>query len=365
MTSPLRVGMVGCGVISGAYVSTLDSLPGVDLVACADLRPDRAEEVAASSTAARAASVEEVVGADDVDVVLNLTVPTAHAAVTAAALAAGKHAYGEKPLATTVEDGRRLLDTATSAGLLLGCAPDTVLGTGIQTARAALDRGDIGTPVGASAFIVGGGPEDFHASPQFFYQPGGGPLFDMGPYYVTALVTLLGPVHRVVAMARSASPRRRVLTGPDEGSEFDVAVDTHVTALLEHHSGVQSTVVTSWDAPAGGALPRIEVYGDAATLGVPDPNLFAGPVRIRTEWEGDWSTVPVCAGYRDRQRGIGLADLATARASGGQPRASAVLALHVLEVMQAALTAAGSGAAVVVESTTERPAPVPLTDLSA
>ncbi|HEX3786933.1 MAG TPA: Gfo/Idh/MocA family oxidoreductase [Pseudonocardiaceae bacterium] len=355
---PLRVGVVGAGNISRAYLGTLPSLSNVQVTAVADLVGDRAAAAAATVDGARALQVDELLAADDVDLVLNLTIPAAHAEVAHAAITSGKHVYGEKPLAADTGSARSVLDLAERAGVLVGCAPDTVLGTGVQTARAVLDAGEIGTPVAATAFMVTPGHERWHPDPDFYYQPGGGPLFDMGPYYLTALVTLLGPVARVVGMSSTPRARRVIGSGPRAGSEIEVNVATHVTGVLEHAGGALSTLVMSFEVWAG-KLPRIEVYGTSGSLSVPDPNGFDGQVHIFRAGD-QWSPVAEAGGYRGASRGYGLSDLAGALAAGTPHRADGQLAYHVLDVMESLLAAASAGRAVEVASTCDRPAAVPL-----
>jgi predicted dehydrogenase len=347
---------VGVGAISGAYLSTFERLGSVRLVAVADLDTARAEAVAAER-GVRALTVAELVGDPEVDVVLNLTVPAAHAEVALAAIAAGKDVYGEKPLAATLDEARVVVDAARAAGVRLGCAPDTVLGTGVQTARKAVDDGLVGTPVAATATMVTAGHERWHPNPDFYYQPGGGPLLDMGPYYVTALVTLLGPVESVVGAASHSRATRTIGAGPRAGEAIPVDVETHVTGVLRHESGALSTIVMSFDCVASRAS-RIEVYGELGTLVVPDPNGFGGDVELH-RLDAGWETLPVSAGYRDASRGYGLADLAST-APGATPRANGDLAFHVLDVMTSLLTAAEKGTSVAVVSTCERPPAVPL-----
>ena len=360
MGGTVNVGLVGAGEISGQYLRTLRRLDGLDIVAVADLDHARAEATARQGEGIRALSLEALYDAEDVDVVLNLTVPHAHAEVALAAIAAGKHVYGEKPLATTTADARLVLDAASTAGVRVGCAPDTVLGTGVQTARAHLDAGDIGRPIAATAFMVTPGHERWHPAPEFYYRPGGGPLFDMGPYYLTTLITLLGPVRRVNGMYAAPRPSRVVHTGPRAGEEFTTQVATHVTGVLEHEEGALSTLMMSFDIWAA-RLPRIEIYGTAGSLSLPDPNGFDGEVRIYREHEPMWKDVRTSAGYRGAGRGFGLADLAASLAAGEPHRAGGDLAFHVLDVMECLLTAAGSGESVDVTSRCARPAPVPLT----
>ncbi|MER7005913.1 Gfo/Idh/MocA family oxidoreductase [Dactylosporangium sp. NPDC000555] len=358
MGDALNVGIIGAGKISTAYATTLVRLPDITVTRVADLDAGRADALAAELPGALAVAPDELLADDKVDVVLNLTVPQAHAAVALAAIASGKHVYGEKPLAASTTEARGVLDAAARAGVVVGCAPDTVLGTGLQTARASLSAGDIGTPVAATAFMVTPGHERWHPSPEFYYQPGGGPLFDMGPYYLTALVTLLGPVRRVTGMSATPRATREIGAGPRAGTVFPVDVATHVSGILEHTGGALTTLMMSfdiWDAQ----LPRIEVYGSAGSLSVPDPNHFAGPVRLFTATTGERIDVPERAGYRDAARGYGVADLARSLRDGTPPRASGDLAFHVLDVMERILEAAETGTAVEVTSRCTVPAPVP------
>jgi predicted dehydrogenase len=349
----MRVGVVGVGTISRAYLETLARLDDIRVVAVADLVAERAAAV--DHPGVRALPVRDIFAADDVDLVLNLTIPDAHADVAQAAVAAGKHVYGEKPLATTTADARSVLSAAAQAGVRIGCAPDTVLGTGLQTARASLDAGDIGVPVAAMAFMVNSGPERWHPSPAFYYLRGGGPLMDMGPYYLTALVTMLGPVRRVVGMSATPQASRIIGSGPLAGTQFPVEVATHVAGVLEHDGGVLSTVVMSFDVHAG-QLPRIEVYGSLGSLSVPDPNRFDGPVLLYRPEDPVWRPVPVSGGYPGAARGFGVLDMARAIGEGTPHRANGEIAFHVLDVMESLLAAAASGDSVTVSSGCTRPA---------
>ncbi|MEU6860637.1 Gfo/Idh/MocA family oxidoreductase [Glycomyces sp. NPDC046736] len=359
MGQPLRVGIVGTGAISGQYLDAFARLDAVRLVAVADLDRARAETVAAEQ-GVRALSVDDLIADPEVDVVLNLTVPAAHADIALKAIAAGKGVYGEKPLAATLPEARAVIEAGRDAGVRVGCAPDTVLGTGVQTARKAVDDGLIGTPVAATATMLTPGHERWHPNPDFYYAPGGGPLLDMGPYYVTALVTLLGPVASVVGAASHTRETRTIGSGPRQGETVPVTVDTHVTGVLRHESGALSTLVMSFDAVATRAS-NIEVHGQTGSLIVPDPNGFAGDVLLNALGSGGWETLAPSAGYRDAARGYGLADLA-ATPRGTAARANGDLAYHVLDVMTSLLASAEQGAAVTVESTCERPAAVPLQD---
>jgi predicted dehydrogenase len=354
-----NIGIVGTGVISGTYLDHLAKLPGVQVVAVADLDVSRAQAIADKFPGIRALSSDGLMTDPDVDIVLNLTIPAAHAPVHRAALQAGKHVYGEKPLAVDRAEAEPLLKLAAASDLRIGCAPDTVLGTGTQTARALLDRGDIGVPTAATASFVTPGHELWHPAPEFYYQAGGGPLLDMGPYYVTSLVTLLGPVRRVTGRAGRAHDQRNVHTGPRAGQSFGVDVPTHVTGVLEHESGALTTVLMSFDVWAA-RLPRIEIYGTEGSLSVPDPNAFDGTVEIVTATNRDWTEVPVAGGYAGAGRGVGVADMARAIRLGEPHRADGALAYHVLDVLESLLEAAAQDQPVDVASTVERPAAVPL-----
>lgn len=348
---------MGVGFISRAYLDTLSGQTAVRVTAVADLDANRAAEAAARIPGADAVSVERLLSGADVDTVLNLTVPAAHAEITLQALDAGKNVYVEKPLAVTFPEGREVLDRAAAAGVVLGCAPDTVLGTGTQTARAAIDSGLIGRPLSAIATMITPGHERWHPHPDFYYVAGGGPLFDMGPYYLTALIHLLGPVRAVVGAAGRLRSDRVIGSGPRTGERIPVEVDTHVSGVLEHANGALSTITTSFDGVTTTAAP-IEVHGETGTLAVPDPNHFDGETRLFPLGGTEWRTLPASAGYTGAGRGVGLLDLVTAE--GRSPRASGELALHVLEIMTAVLRSADEGRRIELTTTVERPVPVPL-----
>jgi predicted dehydrogenase len=352
---PLTVGIVGVGVISEQYFATLPKLPGVRLLAVADLDTARAQAVA-DERGLEALTLDELFADPRIDAVLNLTIPAAHVEVDLRAIAAGKHVYAEKPLALDVVGGASVLAAARAAGVLVGSAPDTVLGTGIQTTRRLLDDGTIGEPVGAAVHWSSAGHERWHPAPQFYYQPGAGPLFDMGPYYLTSLVTLLGPVVRV---SGSATRSARVRTVAGSGATVPVDVDTHVSAIIEHASGVSSTVTMSFEVWATRA-PQFEIFGTAGTIAVPDPNRFSDAVSVWTDQERGWVESPPIAGYVDAGRGIGLADLAGAVRTGRPHRASGEIAQHVLEIMDSILRSSAEKRTIELESAVERPAPVGL-----
>ncbi|MGN6206582.1 Gfo/Idh/MocA family protein [Humibacter sp.] len=359
----LRLGVIGVGNISSQYFTHIPNLPNLELVAVADVNEERALQVAAEQSeggkTVRALTVDELLADDGIDAVLNLTIPQAHAAIGIRAVESGKHVYGEKPLALTPAEAEPLLALAAEKGLRVGSAPDTVLGTGIQTARKTLDDGAIGEPIAAAIHWSAPGHELWHPAPAFYYQPGGGPLFDMGPYYLTSIVTLFGPIARVSGVATTSSRQRSVATGPLAGTAIPVDVATHVSALLEHENGLTTTVTVSFDVWKSRA-PLFEVFGTEGTMAVPDPNRFDGDVEIAPAATREWQTVPVSAGWADSGRGFGLADMARAIETDRPHRASGELAFHVLEVMDGILRAAADHSVVEIASTVDRPAPVPL-----
>jgi predicted dehydrogenase len=358
----MRIGLVGCGKICGAYLETLRSFPSVETVICADLDAARARVTAEAFAIPRVGSAEDVIGADDVELVLNLTPPLAHADVTRAALAAGKHVYVEKPLAVGLDEGVALVREADARGLRIGCAPDTFLGCAWQTARLLLDEGAIGKPIGGRATMLTRGHESWHPDPEFFYRPGGGPLLDMGPYYLTALVFLLGPIRRVTGLAQTGAASRVVGSGPREGSRFPVETETHVIALVEHENGAVVTLTTSYDARAEES--SFELWGMEGTLALADPNYFEGEIGLRGEGLGSFATVPPRAGPVGAARGFGLADLVAAHAEGRPHRANGELALHVLDAMTGILVAAREGRTVEQASRVERPRVITETEVA-
>jgi len=357
-TTPLRVGMVGCGNISAQYLKHLAQLPGLRLVAVADAVPAAGERVS-TAQGVPVREVDALLGSDDVDVVLNLTTPAGHAPVSIAALEAGKHVYLEKPFAVTLAEADAMMSAMRASGRRIGSAPDTVLGTGIQTARRLVDDGEIGDPVAATAFMLCPGHEGWHPNPGFYYRVGGGPLLDMGVYYLTALVTLLGPVTAVSGMGSRLRTERVVPDGaPRAGEVLPVEVDTHVAATLRHASGAITSLVVSFDVQAS-TLPPIEVYGTRGTLLVPDPNQFANPVGVSHRRNEAFTEVADLGGYADAGRGYGLADLARSLLRGEPHRQSAELGYHVNEIMLRIVEATESGRTVTLASTCDRPAAVP------
>jgi predicted dehydrogenase len=339
--SELGVGLVGCGNVSGQYLPNGPRLEGLRFVACADVDTAAAERVA-GQWGLEAYSPEALLARDDVDVVLNLTPPDLHAEVALRAIGAGKHVYTEKPLATSVERGRAVLDAAAAAGVLVGCAPDTFLGAGIQTLKQAIAAGAIGTPAIAQVRMLARPPEVWHPSPAFLYADLAGPLLDLGPYGVATAVELVGRVRRVTALA--ARPREAARTAA--GVDFPIVEPTRVAAVLEHDGGVLTTLGTSFDAD-GPARHGIEVSGSEGTLVGGDPNTFDGPVALRRAHAED-EPLELVSEWRHNARGLGLQDLCRAVRDGTPQRASGALGLHVLEVLLAIRDSAGDGAAITI-----------------
>jgi len=352
------IGIIGCGNISSLYLRAAAHFPALTFVACSDLEMDAARSRAAEF-GLEALPVDALLARDDIRVIVNLTVPQAHAAVARAALEAGKHVYNEKPLATSVEDAEALLALADANGLRVGCAPSTFLGAAVQTCRELLDEGAIGTPVAFHAAMLSHGMEGWHPNPAFFYGPGAGPLFDIGPYYLAALVALLGPVARVAGMSRISFPERTITSQPLAGTTFPVTTPTHIVSTLEFDTGVIGTLTTSFDVWAT-EQPKFEIYGAEGSLSLAAPNAMDGPVRVRGRDDGAWQERPLVHRFDTLESGWGLAlaDLVLAIEQERPHRADGRFALHVLEVMHACLTASETGRTVAIESRCERPEPL-------
>jgi len=339
----LNIGVAGIGKISGVY---LDNLTGmfrkqVRLTALCDVVFERAEKAGADYNVKAYKSLGEMLEAD-VDIVLNLSQPKYHFDIALASIKAGKHVYNEKPLCAKREEAAKLMKLAAKKKLRLGGAPDTFLGAGLQTCRKLIDEGRIGKPVAATAFMMSHGPEDWHPSPEFFYKQGGGPMFDMGPYYLSALVNLLGPVARVSGSARISSPTRVITSEPLNGTVINVEVPTHIAGVLEFAGGAIGSIITSFDVYSH-TLPCIEIYGTEGTLRVPDPNTFGGPVCLKRFREKECPQIPLINSYTENCRGLGVNEMATAIEQGRPHRASAELAYHVLDIMHGIHEATGTG----------------------
>jgi predicted dehydrogenase len=328
VSGPTRVGVVGCGVIATRYVADSPAFDSWQPIACADLDHASARAFAAEHDL-RAESVEELLADPEVELVLNLTPPAAHSPLSLSALAAGKHVYSEKPLAVSVSEGRVLVAEAARLGLRVGCAPDTFLGGAYQAARRLIDAGAIGTPFGASAVILAGGPDAWHPNAENFYRRGGGPLLDLGPYYLAALVHLLGPIESVSGFVGTPTPLRTIGVGPNAGDVFVAEVPTHAAALLRLAGGTLATLTASFEA-AGQYVSGLEIYGDEATMRLPDANAFGGTISLRRgRAEPEEVSYPALGGQETR--GLGLHDLVESISEGRPHRASDTHALHVLE----------------------------------
>jgi predicted dehydrogenase len=361
MPLPVKVGIIGAGNISGAYLRHAPVFPILEVAAIADLDLEKAQAQAEKYHVPRVLTVDALLADPEIEIVLNLTVPKAHVPVGRQAIAAGKHTYCEKPLGLDRADAQTLLVEAHARSLRVGCAPDTFMGAGIQTARKVIDDGLIGVPVAATALMMGRGHESWHPSPEFYYEPGGGPMFDMGPYYLAALLNLLGPIKRLTGSAGIAIPERTITSQPKYGKKMTVETPDHISGTLEFAGGTIATMIMSFavhQAQYEGAHP-ITIYGTEGTLKVPDPNGFDGSVQL---WrDGDWKEVPhaFLTGYG---RMVGVADMATAIRSGRPHRASAEQAFTTLDAMQGFLDTAETGQAYALTTPYTRPAPMP-TDL--
>jgi predicted dehydrogenase len=328
----VRVGLVGCGNVSRRYLQNVASSDALSVVACADAVPAVATALGAEFGFEVMRSADDLLRRDDIDLVLNLTIPESHAEITLSALRAGKHVYTEKPLAENLEDARRILSLASDLGLQVGCAPDTFMGAGMIACQRIIAAGDIGVPISANGFMMTQGPELFHPSPSFLYREGAGPLFDGGPYYLSALVSLLGPIASVAAVSTVGRDERFVLVGDGAGERFPVQTPTHVASVITFAGGEVGSLVTSFDV-IDTATPRLEIHGTEGSIIVPAPNSWGGPVRVRRRGESSFSTLEIddaSSGFM----GMGLVEMAEALAHGRTPRADGARGLHVVEVLE-------------------------------
>ena len=354
----VRVGIIGTGSIFGAYVKGCRVFPILEIAACADIDLPKARAKAEEFDVPRACSVDELLGDSEIEIVVNLTVPKAHAEVSVAAIEAGKNVHSEKPLAATRQDGERILAAAKERGVLIGCAPDTFLGGGQQTCRKLLDDGWIGEPVAAVGFLACHGGESWHPNPDFFYQAGSGPMFDTGPYYLTGLINLLGPIRRVTGSTRISFPERIATSELHWGRRIPVEIPTHIAGVMDFVGGPVGSIITSFDVWSSN-LPRIEVYGSEGSLSVPDPNTFGGKVMVWRAGAERWSEIPLTHSA-EVGRGIGVADLAYALRYGRPHRTSGEMAYHVLDVAQALHESSETGRHIEIQSGCSRPDPLPL-----
>ena len=370
------IGFVGVGDISGIYLRNLtERFTDLEIIGVCDLVREKAQRAVDKYGMKLYDDMYALFADPAVDIVLNITRPNEHYGVSRAALEAGKHVYSEKPLAATFEQGKALVELAAAKGLMLGGAPDTFLGAGVMGCRRLLDEDVIGAPIGAAAHMICHGHETWHPDPEFYYRaPGGGPMLDMGPYYVTALCQLMGPVQSVMGMTRITYPTRTITSQPLNGTVIKVDVPTHQTALLRFASGAVATLITTFDAYSMPGVNCIEIYGERGNMVVPDPNGFGGEIKIKLMEKnspyaednfggGDW--IPIDTPYdvyHENSRGLGLADMAAAIRAGRLPRAGAATqTLHVLEVLTAVARSSAEGREIAIESPFEAQPPLPLT----
>ena len=333
---PVKTGIIGCGMISEIYLKNCcDTFRITNVVACADLDMQKAKEKA-EKFGIEACTVDEILSNKEIEAIINLTVPVAHAEISKKILIAGKHAYSEKPLAIELSDGEELKGVSEKTGLCLGAAPDTFLGGGIQSAKKLIDDGLIGDPITVNAFLMTRGPENFHPNPDFFYQYGGGPLLDFGPYYITTMVSLLGAITKVSAFAKMTYPERVIMgNNPRKGEKIKVEIPTHYSAIFEFERGITGTMTVSFDLPYPyweSKLPYIQIEGSKGSIIIPDPNKFEGPVLLR-KLNGEYEEMPLTHSFIENMRGMGFAYMLNKRSNQKDYKGNGDLALHVLDVM--------------------------------
>lgn len=355
----VKIGILGVGAISGIYFENItNTFKEVEVIGVYDLFREKCEAAQEKYGFPKIyGSMEALLADPEVQIVLNLTRPFEHYDTTKAALLAGKHVYSEKPLAARFEEGKELVALAQEKGLMLGGAPDTFLGSGIQTCRKLIDDGYIGRPVGAAAFMICHGHESWHPSPEFYYQFGGGPMMDMGPYYLTALVNLLGGVSGLTGVAKKSFETRIITSQPKCGKVVDVEVPTHVAGIMNFDNGAVGTILTTFDVHYD-SQARLEIYGSEGTLIVPDPNCFGGPIKLLRPEEGSYKEMPLVFDYKENSRGLGLADMAKALQTGREFRADYTQTLHVLEIMTGFEKSSQTGQYIHLETHYERKAPM-------
>ena len=359
--TPVSIGIIGCGAISDQYLSHAKNYPSIRIDALADLDVDRAKAQAAKYGIAKACSVDELLADPAIEITLNLTIPAAHLPITLRSLEAGKHTYAEKPLGVNRGEGEQILAAAKKSGLRVGCAPDTFLGSGVQTARKLIDEGAIGRPAAFTALMMGRGHEHWHPNPEFYYAPGGGPMFDMGPYYLTALMNFFGPIRRVCAFASIAIQHRTITSQPKSGKTFTVTTPDHISGSIEFENGVVGTIITSFGTRAAhydGKHP-IQVFGDRGALKVGDPNYFDANPLLCTFGDQKDEFIEVQPTFKTGHgRAVGLADMASALRENRPHRCSLEQAFGVLDAMQGFLDSSDTGKAIPIMPGFRRPAPM-------
>lgn len=352
MDSPLKIGIIGCGSISSTYFKNLEDLEELSIIACADIDLERARSIGKQFDVSKIYTVKELLNDKDIDLVVNLTVPKAHYEISREIIRSKKHLYSEKPLAIDRKEGNELINSAKEQGVLVGCAPDTFLGTGIQTGIKFINERVIGDPIAGSISMFTAGHERWHPSPGFFYLKGGGPVFDMGPYYLTALIAILGPVKMVSSLSKRTYDHRSSAIHTD--MKFPVEIDTHVSGILEFHNGAIVSLTMSFDV-WGSEMPRIEIYGTQGTISLPDPNQFDGPVKIKVGTSKWTENKLVNTGPG---RGIGIIEMSAAIRENRYSRVDGSLANHVLDIMQSLEESSDSGSSINIGSSCKKPDPV-------
>lgn len=375
----VKIGIIGCGVISNTYISNIQTMfTWLDIQACADLDRDKAVSTAKKYGIPKGCSTEELLNDPEIEIVINLTIPAAHTEVNKQILMAGKHLYCEKPFALSLQEAEEVISLAKSKGLMIGAAPETFLGAGLQTCRKVIDDGWIGTPISATANMISYGIETWHTSPEFFYKKGAGPMLDMGPYYITALVSLLGPIKRTACFANIGRKTRKIYSKPLRGKTISVEAPTTYTGIMEFENGVNANINMSFDIWMSN-LPKLEIYGTEGTLILPDPNYFGGKIKIfRKErvldalklYGGeDKPQIDICEDIQeipqiyqqpmDYIRGLGVLDMAYALVNRRKHRTNEDLILHVTEALLSFDQAAKTGSVYNMKTTCERPVPLP------
>lgn len=350
---PLNCALIGCGNISEIYIENILTFRNLKLVACSDILRERAEEKGTKYNIA-VYDIENIFNSNDIQLIINLTNPSSHFEVSFKSLECGKHVYSEKPLALTFEQANSLLEIAKKNSLLVGCAPDTFLGGSWQTARKIVDDGWIGTPISATAFMLCRGHESWHPSPEFYYQKGGGPLFDMGPYYLTSIIFLLGPVKSVFATGKTTFPTRLITSQPKYGQTIPVEIPTDIHAVLCFENGVICTLIMSFDTWAH-HLPHIEIYGETGSLSLPDPNQFGGTILFYNQFKKEWLEFPTCFDYFKNMRGLGVNNMARALCTNSPFCANGEVARHVVEIMEGIHKSIEEQKTVTLKSSCSRP----------
>lgn len=347
-----KIGVIGCGNISAAYLKCAEQFSNIEVIACADINM-KAAQAKAEEFKIEAMTVDDILACKEIEIIINLTTPQAHASVNIQALNAGKHVHCEKPFAVTLEEGKRVLDLAEEKDLYVGCAPDTFLGGGQQTCRKLIDDNWIGKPISGTAFMMCPGHESWHPNPGFYYLQGGGPLFDMGPYYITALINLLGPVRRVCASTGKGFEQRVCSAAETRGEVLPVETATHLTGILDFECGAIISMTMSFDVKRH-CHRHIEIYGTDGSLVVPDPNTFGGEILLSTNG-GEWTGMPFSHKHTENARIFGVSDMADAIENNRPNRCSGKLAYHVLEIMHAFQKSSDTGRHIKIESRCKQP----------